>query len=75
MKEQLNEAEREIQRLAERAEVISSNSPSSSPSMEATIEPSFLAEFGIVQDSGYDGFYVPGDGYNIPGMEWMNLYM
>ncbi|CAA0839584.1 Homeobox-leucine zipper protein ATHB-40 [Striga hermonthica] len=43
LKEQLDEAEKEIQRLSERSDGFSSNSPSSSFSME----PPFLGEFGM----------------------------
>ncbi|KAJ4835716.1 hypothetical protein Tsubulata_021724 [Turnera subulata] len=71
LKEQLSEAEKEIRRLSERNEGTSSNSPSSSLSMEV-IEPPFLGEFGI--DSYEDVFYMPDSSY-IHGMEWMNLYM
>lgn len=72
LKEQLSEAEKEIQRLSERVEGGgSSNSPSSSLSMDANIDPPFFGEFGVE----YDGvFYAPHNNY-INGMEWMNLYM
>ncbi|OMO56859.1 hypothetical protein CCACVL1_26215 [Corchorus capsularis] len=70
LKEQLCEAEKEIQRLTERVDGVSSNSPiSSSLSMEAMQEPPFLGEFGVE-----DAFYIPENSY-IHGMEWMNLYM
>ncbi|EOX91160.1 hypothetical protein QUC31_002980 [Theobroma cacao] len=70
LKGQLCEAEKEIQRLAERVDGVSSNSPSSSLSMEA-MDPPFLGEFGV---EGYDDvFYMPENSY-IHGMEyWMNL--
>ncbi|KAF3439046.1 hypothetical protein FNV43_RR17321 [Rhamnella rubrinervis] len=71
LKEQLIEAEKDIQRLSERVDGLSSNSPSSSMSMEAMQEPPFLGEFGVEYD---DVFYVQENNY-IPGMEWMNLYM
>ncbi|KAJ1419055.1 Homeobox-like domain superfamily [Sesbania bispinosa] len=75
LKEQLSEAEKEIQRLLERGgDVVPSNSCSSSQSqsMEA-VDPPFLGEFGV---DGYDDdvFYVPETHY-INGMEWINLYM
>ncbi|XVE87266.1 hypothetical protein DITRI_Ditri18aG0103000 [Diplodiscus trichospermus] len=71
LKEKLRETEKEIQRLTERVDGVSSNSPSSSLSVEA-IDPPFLGEFGV---EGYeDVFYAPENSY-IHGMEWMNLYM
>ncbi|KAG5069808.1 hypothetical protein JHK85_002185 [Glycine max] len=74
LKEQLSEAEKEIQRLLESAERVPSNSSSSSQSqsMEA-VDPPFFGEFGV---DGYedDVFYVPEIHY-INGMEWINLYM
>lgn len=72
LKDQLSEAEKEIQRLLQRVDHGgSSNSPSSSLSMEA-IDPPFLGEFGVEEYD--DVFYMPHNNY-IPGMEWMNLYM
>ncbi|XP_022773982.1 homeobox-leucine zipper protein ATHB-40-like isoform X2 [Durio zibethinus] len=72
LKEQLCEAEKETQRQAERGDGVSSNSPSSSLSMEA-IDPPFLGELGA--DQGYeDVFYISENSY-ILGLEWMNLYM
>ncbi|KAM1156431.1 hypothetical protein FF1_027159 [Malus domestica] len=72
LKDQLSEAEMEIQRLSERVDHGGpSNSPSSSFSMEA-IDPPFLGEFGVEEYD--DVFYMPQNNY-IPGMEWMNLYM
>ncbi|XP_073126519.1 homeobox-leucine zipper protein ATHB-40-like [Henckelia pumila] len=48
VKEQLREAEQEIQRLSERGgDGFSSNSPSSSFSMDAMNEPPFMGEFGM----------------------------
>ncbi|XP_022741552.1 homeobox-leucine zipper protein ATHB-40-like isoform X2 [Durio zibethinus] len=73
LKEQLCEATKEIQRLGERVDGVSSNSPSSSVlSMEA-MDPPFLGEFGV---EGYDQdvFYIGENSY-IHGMEWMNLYI
>ncbi|CAI9753007.1 unnamed protein product [Fraxinus pennsylvanica] len=64
LKEQLCEAEKEIQSLTER---FSSKSPSSSFSMEAP----FLGEFGM---EGLENvFYVPENNY-IHGYDWVNLY-
>ncbi|KAF4380635.1 hypothetical protein CsatB_024541 [Cannabis sativa] len=76
LKEQLSNAEMKIQRLTERVECVSSNSPSSSMSMEAVMDPPFLGEFGVVEEYD-DVFYVPDDNnpYINNGMEWMNLYM
>ncbi|XP_054825473.1 homeobox-leucine zipper protein ATHB-40 isoform X2 [Prosopis cineraria] len=70
LKEQLSEAERDIQRLQERVErVSSSNSPSSSQSMEA-VNPPFLGDLSVeAYDDGV--FYMPQTHY-ISGMdEWM----
>ncbi|XP_021910868.1 homeobox-leucine zipper protein ATHB-40-like, partial [Carica papaya] len=69
LKEQLSEAEKEIQRLVERVEGVSiSNSPSSSLSINAMdAQVPFLGDFGV---EGYD------DVFYMPGMEgWINLYM
>ncbi|KAK4360556.1 hypothetical protein RND71_019508 [Anisodus tanguticus] len=72
LKEQVSEAEKEIQRLLmERSDGISSNSPTtSSLSMEAAIEPPFLGEFGMD-----NAFYGPENTYADQGLEWVNLYM
>ncbi|KAK6922753.1 Homeobox domain [Dillenia turbinata] len=70
LKEQLSEAEKEIQRLSERSDGVLTNSPSSSFSMDA-IDPQFFGELGV---DGFDNvFYVPQSNY-FPGMEWVNLY-
>ncbi|KAJ8544810.1 hypothetical protein K7X08_017393 [Anisodus acutangulus] len=72
LKEQVSEAEKEIQRLLmERSDGISSNSPTtSSLSMEAAMEPPpFLGEFGLD-----NAFYGPENTYT-QGLEWVNLYM
>ncbi|CAA2960935.1 homeobox-leucine zipper ATHB-40-like [Olea europaea subsp. europaea] len=64
LKEQLCEAEKELQSLTER---FSSKSPSSSLSMDAP----FLGEFGM---EGLENvFYVPENNYN-NGYDWVNLY-
>ncbi|KAF8409921.1 hypothetical protein HHK36_002440 [Tetracentron sinense] len=69
LKEQLLEAEKEIQRLSESSVGVSSSSPSSSRSM--VVDPHFLGEFGV---EGFGNvFYVADDNY-IPEMEWVNLY-
>nr|UXL82609.1 ATHB-40 [Morus alba var. multicaulis] len=73
LKEQIMDAKKEIQRLAERAEGVSSNSPSSSLSMEA-VEPPFLGEFGVVSE-GYDNMFYAAENNYIHGMEWVNLYL
>lgn len=71
LKEQLSEAEKDIQRLLERADkVSSSDSPSSSQSMEA-VNPSFL---GDLRTETYDDdvFYMHQTHYYINGMdEWV----
>ncbi|CAL0331849.1 unnamed protein product [Lupinus luteus] len=75
LKEQLSEAEKEIQ-ILKHTDRVSSNSPSSSQqsqSMEAVVDPPFFGEFQV---DGYDDdvFYVPETHY-INGMEWINLYI
>ncbi|XP_047262296.1 homeobox-leucine zipper protein ATHB-40 isoform X2 [Capsicum annuum] len=79
LKEQLSEAEKEMQRLQlERCDGISSNSPTtSSLSMEAAMDPPFLGEFGL--DNAFYGpentYYGPANTY-AQGLEWVNnLYM
>ncbi|CAI9758382.1 unnamed protein product [Fraxinus pennsylvanica] len=67
LKDQLCNAEKEIQRLTECFERFSSNSPSSSFSME----PPFLGEFGM--EGLENAFYVPENNY-IHGYDWVNLY-
>ncbi|KAL2551760.1 Homeobox-leucine zipper protein ATHB-40 [Forsythia ovata] len=71
LKEQVCEAEKDIQRLLERADGISSiNSPSSSFPMEV-LDPPFLGGFGF---EGLENvLYVPQNDY-INGLEWVNLY-
>ncbi|CAL5401180.1 unnamed protein product [Camellia sinensis] len=70
LKEQLSKAEKEIQRLLERCDGVSSNSPASLFSMEAMDPPHFLGEFGM---EGFGNiFYVPENIYN-HGMDWLNL--
>ncbi|XVF59582.1 hypothetical protein PTKIN_Ptkin07bG0287500 [Pterospermum kingtungense] len=73
LKERLCEADKEIQRLTERVDGVSSNStPSSSLSMEAAMNPPFLGEFVV---EGYEDVpYIGGNNSFIHGMEWMNLY-
>ncbi|XP_052195051.1 homeobox-leucine zipper protein ATHB-40 [Diospyros lotus] len=67
LKEQLSEAEKDVQRLLERYDGVSSNSPSSSFSME----PPFLDGFGM---EGFDNiFYVPESSTYMHGMDWVNL--
>ncbi|KAI3699436.1 hypothetical protein L2E82_43747 [Cichorium intybus] len=69
LKEQLSEAEKEINRLVERSDGISSTSPSSSFSMEA-MEPPFLGGFGM---EGLENvFCLPENNY-IHELDWMNI--
>ncbi|CAN8328134.1 unnamed protein product [Cochlearia groenlandica] len=59
LKEQLYDAEREIQRLAERVEVGSSNSPiSSSISVEANENMAFFGDYQVGDDH-YDNLFYP----------------
>ncbi|CAH8344831.1 unnamed protein product [Eruca vesicaria subsp. sativa] len=77
LKEQLYDAEREIQRLAERVEGGSSNSPvSSSVSVEANETP-FFGDYKV-GDDGYDYndlFYPVPENIYMDETEWMNLYI
>ncbi|KAM7265933.1 hypothetical protein ACFE04_003616 [Oxalis oulophora] len=73
LKEQLSDAEREIQQLAERFDGLSTNSPSStSQSVEVNTDPPFLADFGV---GSYDDdvFYMPESNYIVQGMDWMYI--
>eukprot|EP00258_Populus_trichocarpa_P019001 XP_006383237.1 homeobox-leucine zipper protein ATHB-40 [Populus trichocarpa] len=72
LKEQLSRTEKEIQRLSDRADRVSTNSPSSSLSM--AIEHPFLGEFAVLEGYG-DAFYMPPENNYIPGMEWISQYM
>ncbi|OAY33933.1 homeobox-leucine zipper protein ATHB-40 [Manihot esculenta] len=68
LKEKLLEAEKEIQRLTEKIDGVSSNSCSSTLSMNTP----FLGEFGM--EGIGDIFYMSETNY-IHGMEWSNLYV
>lgn len=76
LKEQLSEADKEIQRLLlERCDGVSSNtSPSASSfSMEAAMEPPFLGEFGM---EGLDNvLYAVQENNYVQGLDWVNLYI
>ncbi|KAK2986852.1 hypothetical protein RJ640_011077 [Escallonia rubra] len=66
LKEQLSETEKDMQRMLERFDGVSINSPSSSFSME----PPYLGEFGM---EGLENvLYMPETNY-IHGLEWVNL--
>ncbi|KAK4346810.1 hypothetical protein RND71_033149 [Anisodus tanguticus] len=71
LKEQLSEAEKEIQRLLlERCDGVSSNTSPSASSF--SMEPPFLGEFGM---EGLDNvFYAPDNNY-VQGLDWVNLYI
>lgn len=72
LKEQLSEAEKEMHQLTERLDGVSSNSPSSSFSMEV-IEPPYFGEFGM---EGLDNvFCMPNNNYDSNGLGiWANMY-
>lgn len=75
LKEQLNESEKEIQRLLlERCDGLSTNtSPSASSfSMEAAMEPPFLGEFGM---EGMDNVFYAQENNYVQGLDWVNLYI
>ncbi|KAK1357542.1 Homeobox-leucine zipper protein ATHB-40 [Heracleum sosnowskyi] len=75
LKEQLSEAEKEMHQLTERLDGFSSNSPSSSFSMEV-MEPPYFGEFGMegldnvfcMPNNNYDNY--DGNGLGI----WDNIY-
>ncbi|MFS8016518.1 putative transcription factor homeobox-WOX family [Helianthus anomalus] len=69
LKEQLSEAEKEINRLAERLDGTSSTSPSSSFSMEA-MEPPFFDGFGM---EGLENVFCVQDNNYIHGFDWLNI--
>ncbi|KAJ8545853.1 hypothetical protein K7X08_018436 [Anisodus acutangulus] len=71
LKEQLSEAEKEIQRLLlERCDGVSSNTSPSASSF--SMEPPFLGELGM---EGLDNvFYAPDNNY-VQGLDWVNLYI
>ncbi|KAL3619026.1 hypothetical protein CASFOL_037254 [Castilleja foliolosa] len=69
LKDQLNEARREIQRLSERSEGFSSNSPTSSSFSMEHMDPPFLGEFGF---EGLENVIcMPENNYD---NEWGSLY-
>ncbi|KAI3813513.1 hypothetical protein L1987_18238 [Smallanthus sonchifolius] len=70
LKEQLSEAEKEINRLVERSDGISSTSPCSSFSMEA-IEPPFFG--GFVMEGFEDAFNLQENSYIHGGLDWFNI--
>ncbi|KAJ0693667.1 putative transcription factor homeobox-WOX family [Helianthus annuus] len=69
LKEQLSEAEKEINRLAERVDGTSSTSPSSSFSMEAMESP-FFEGFGM---EGLENVFCVQDNNYIHGFDWLNI--
>ncbi|KAJ6736725.1 HOMEOBOX-LEUCINE ZIPPER PROTEIN ATHB-40-LIKE [Salix viminalis] len=71
LKEQLSRTQNEIQRLADHADRVSTESPTSPLSM--AMDPPFLGEFAL---EGYeDAFYMQPENSYIPGMEWINQYI
>ena len=72
LKERLSDTENEVKRMLEKCDGISSNSPSSSFSVEA-MGPPFIGEFGM---EGFENiFHVPENGYINHGMDWVDLYI
>ncbi|KAL9249241.1 Homeobox-leucine zipper protein ATHB-21-like protein [Drosera capensis] len=66
LKEQLNAAQNEIQRLLDRSvEYVSINSPSSSLTMEA-MDPQFHGEFGL----GYEGLFYGIENPYVSSFDW-----
>ncbi|WOH00337.1 hypothetical protein DCAR_0519696 [Daucus carota subsp. sativus] len=72
LKNQLSEAEKEMQQLAERLDGVSSNSPSSSFSMEV-MDPPYLGEFGM---EGLENVLcMPDNYYGSNGLGiWADIY-
>lgn len=63
---QLSDAEKEIRRLSDG---VSTNSPTSSLSNVADVDPQFFGEFDAV--GGYDNvFYIPESINYVSGMDW-----
>ncbi|KAH7852843.1 hypothetical protein Vadar_030006 [Vaccinium darrowii] len=72
LKEQLCDAQKEIQRLERCTDGASSNSPSTSFSVEPMEPPPFLGEFGM-DAAGFENlFHFSGNGY-VHGMEWVSI--
>ncbi|KAJ4962163.1 hypothetical protein NE237_022102 [Protea cynaroides] len=67
LKEQLSEAGKEIRKLSERSDGVSSGSPSSSFSMDA--DPQFLGGFGV---DDFDNLFYSNETNYVYGMEWVN---
>lgn len=71
LKEQLSRTEKEIQRIADHVDRVSTESPTSPLSM--AMDPPFLGEFAL---EGYeDAFYMQPENSYIPGMEWINQFI
>ncbi|GAB2232075.1 hypothetical protein Drorol1_Dr00011097 [Drosera rotundifolia] len=71
LKDQLNVAQNEIQRLLDRSvEYVSINSPSSSLTMEA-MDPQFHGEFGL----GYEGLFYGIENPHISSFDWGFYYL
>ncbi|KAF5204207.1 Homeobox-leucine zipper protein like [Thalictrum thalictroides] len=68
LKEQLSEAEKEIQKLSERCDELSISSPNSSYSIDT--DPHFHGQFMV---EGFENMCVPEYNY-VHGMDWVNLY-
>ncbi|KAJ4873811.1 Homeobox-leucine zipper protein ATHB-40 [Raphanus sativus] len=78
LKEHLYDAEREIQRLAERVEGCSSNSPVSSSVSIQHNETPFFGDYEVEEDGDdYDNmvYPVPENTYIDHGEEWMNYQL
>ncbi|XP_015065260.1 homeobox-leucine zipper protein ATHB-40 [Solanum pennellii] len=72
LKEQLNESEKEIQRLLlERCDGVSSNYTSPSAS-SFSMEAPFLGEFGM---DGLDNVFYAQENNYVQGLDWVNLYI
>ncbi|XP_055804537.1 homeobox-leucine zipper protein ATHB-40-like [Solanum dulcamara] len=73
LKEQLNESEKEIQRLLlERCDGVSSNYTSPSAASSFSMEPPFLGEFGM---EGLDNVFYAQENNYVQGLDWVNLYI
>lgn len=73
LKEQLNESEKEIQRLLlERCDGVSSNYTSPSAASSFSMEPLFLGEFGM---EGLDNVFYAQENNYVQGLDWVNLYI
>lgn len=77
LKEQLSEAEMEIKRLSEKADLgLSGNSPCSSVTADAASDDPVWGDFGVAGECDDQDvlYYMPQNAY-LQGLEWYNQYV